>query len=344
MSLRDSVSTRLELRLNDPSESEVNRRSPSSCRSGVPGRGVISPGLLFQTTLPRLDGDLDAPGELAGKMVASWSGPVAPPLRMLPERMAVGEFRQDGVELAGPGPVIGISDRDLGPVFLDLTQADQHCIVIGDGGAGKSAFTRTWMAGVASLYPAEAVRFLVVDYRRALMDVAPESYIGAYASDAVAARHYASSWPSCSPNGCRRRRVAPQAPAARLVVRPGVLPGGRRLRHGRRVGPRLPLQPVIEYLPHAREIGLHVVVTRRSGGIARALAADPLISRIRELGATGLILSSDPREGVLLGDQRGAEMPPGRGYLIRRRQGKELIQVSLSDEYPEEDHEYSDTE
>ena len=105
-----------------------------------------------------------------------------------------------------------------------------------------------------------------------------------------------------------------------------------------------PLQPVIEYLPHAREIGRHVVVTRRSGGIARALAADPLISRIRELGATGLILSSDPREGVLLGDQRGAEMPPGRGYLIRRRQGKELIQVLLSDEYPEEDHEYSDTE
>ena len=43
-----------------------------------------------------------------------------------------------------------------------------------------------------------------------------------------------------------------------------------------------PLTPLLEYLPQARDIGLHLVITRRTGGASRALY-DPVIERLREL-------------------------------------------------------------
>lgn len=70
--------------------------------------------------------------------------------------------------------------------------------------------------------------------------------------------------------------------------------------------------------------------------MARAVVSDPLITRVRELGAAALVLSSDPREGILFGDQRGAELPPGRGVLVRRRRQSELVQVLIGDDLPEE--------
>ena len=84
-------------------------------------------------------------------------------------------------------------------------------------------------------------------------------------------------------------------------------------------------------LPSAREIGFHVVVARRSGGIARSIAADAVVSRLRDLGGVTLVLSADPREGVIAGDVRGADRPPGRGVLVRRRTASEIVQVLLSD-------------
>jgi DNA segregation ATPase FtsK/SpoIIIE, S-DNA-T family len=59
---------------------------------------------------------------------------------------------------------------------------------------------------------------------------------------------------------------------------------------------------------------------------------DPVISRIRELGAVSPVLSADPREGVIAGGVRGSSLPPGRGVLVRRRADNEMIQVLLRDE------------
>jgi S-DNA-T family DNA segregation ATPase FtsK/SpoIIIE len=98
-----------------------------------------------------------------------------------------------------------------------------------------------------------------------------------------------------------------------------------------------PLQPLLDLVPHGREIGFHIVLTRGSGGFARASMADPVLVRIRELGAAGLVLSADPREGTLLGGVRGAETVPGRGVLVRRRRQNELVQILLGDAEPDED-------
>ena len=92
-------------------------------------------------------------------------------------------------------------------------------------------------------------------------------------------------------------------------------------------GPTNPLLPLLEYLPQARDIGLHLVLTRRSGGAGRALF-EPVIQRLRELSAPGLVMSGAPDEGALIGNVRPANLPPGRGRLITRREGTRLIQLA----------------
>ena len=99
-SLRDHIGNRLELRLNDPADSEVSRAAAQALPANVPGRGLTGAGLQFQVALPRLDGQPEttqlqqAIGELVERAGKTWPGVAAPPIRMLPtlvERSALAQ-------------------------------------------------------------------------------------------------------------------------------------------------------------------------------------------------------------------------------------------------------------
>jgi S-DNA-T family DNA segregation ATPase FtsK/SpoIIIE len=92
-------------------------------------------------------------------------------------------------------------------------------------------------------------------------------------------------------------------------------------------GPTNPMLALLDHLPQARDVGLHLVVTRRSGGASRALY-EPIIQRLRELSSPGLVLSGDRDEGVLVGTVRPEPLPPGRGRLVTRREGVRLVQLA----------------
>ncbi|GAB3856296.1 hypothetical protein GCM10027610_090850 [Dactylosporangium cerinum] len=87
-----------------------------------------------------------------------------------------------------------------------------------------------------------------------------------------------------------------------------------------------PLAPLLEFLPQARDIGLHLILTRRIGGAGRAMF-DPIITRIRELASPGIMMSGSREEGPLFGNMRPQFLPPGRGYLFTRRESGRLIQM-----------------
>ncbi|MFB6892306.1 type VII secretion protein EccCb, partial [Kitasatospora sp. NPDC056327] len=338
--LRDSFSGRLELRLNDPTESEVGRQASRQV-PGIPGRGIVAPGVLYQAVLPRLDGREGTAGlagaqedALAG-IAAAWPGAGAPPVLMLPERVLHADLDPELTEGLPEGEVpIGVAERDLAPVGLAMGPGDPHFLVFGDAGSGKSGFLRTWMGALAARHTAWEARFMVIDYRRSLLDAVPEEYIGAYAGDAVAAAAYieqliaklADRMPPPGISAARlRARDWWEGPELYVVVDDYDLVA---------VGHQSPVARLADYVTQAREIGLHVVAARRVAGVGRPLMSDPLLSRLKDLGTGGLILSGDPREGVLLGDQRAAHRPPGRGVLVRRSGPPALLQVAIREEEP----------
>ena len=91
-----------------------------------------------------------------------------------------------------------------------------------------------------------------------------------------------------------------------------------------------PLSTLLDLLPQARDIGLHLVITRRAGGAARALY-EPVLQRLRELDSPGLLMSGNREEGALIGNLKPSIQPAGRGFLVRRRDGTQLIQTAWSE-------------
>ena len=87
------------------------------------------------------------------------------------------------------------------------------------------------------------------------------------------------------------------------------------------------LQPL---MAQARDVGLHVVVARRTGGASRALY-EPVIQSLRDLAMPGVMLSGPRDEGVLIGTIKPQPLQPGRGRLWTRERGTEVVQVAWTD-------------
>lgn len=333
--MKDMITSRFELRLGDPSESEIDRRAAAGVPGRIPGRGLSPDRLHFLTALPRIDGVAVAADLAAGvaAMVAAvraaWTGPTAPRVRLLPAVLPYRELptpEQDGDRRDIP---VGISEATLSPVYLDFA-ADPHLLVLGDSESGKTSFLETLGHQIASRYTSKQARFLVIDYRRTLLQALPEDYLAGYAAGSAAATAFVGDvvtllqsripGPDVTPDQLRTRSWWSGAELFVLVDDYDLVhtPSGN------------PLSPLLEFLPQARDVGLHLVLCRRAGGAARTMY-EPVMQRVRELGSPGILMSGPRDEGVLLGTLRPMLLPAGRGYLVSRRAGQQLIQLALHD-------------
>lgn len=329
---RDGLGTKVELRLTDPFESLLGKKTASTLPTGVPGRGLAPDGHHLQVALPRIDGEERAEdvgvglAGLVGHVAQAWDGPCAPPVLLLPERVTAADLPDGGPPQALP---LGISEAGLEPVSLDLTGADAHFLVFGDSESGKSTVLRSLAESLVRRCSPEQARIMVVDYRRTLLEVVPESHLLAYAGAAESASENVARFRDT----LRRRVPGDELTTAQLRSRSWwtgpelyllvddydlvVNPSGN------------PLASLMEFIAQGRDLGFHVVIARRASGASRGF--DPLLQRIRELGAPGLLLSGDPKEGPLLAGQRAEPQPPGRGLLVRRNAGAELVQTVATD-------------
>ena len=330
--LKDSLGGRLELRLTDPADSVVDRRTAVNVPVGVPGRGITKDRLHFQAVLPRIDG-VPGAGDLGPAVAAlvdrvrdEWPGEPAPPVRVLPTHLAASELPDPAADTE-PGIPIGIGETDLAPVRLDLAGGDPHLLVLGDGESGKTTLLRTFLTQLCARTTPAETRVVVVDYRRTLLEVVPSEHLLAYtgavpaATDAIAKlRHnLVERLPGAdlSPQQLRDRSWW-SGPELYVVVDDYdlvVTASGN------------PLAPLLDLLAQGRDLGLHLVIARRVAGSSRALF-EPVLQRVKELGSPGILLSGDRQEGPLLGPYRASEQPPGRGLLVRRKQAGTLVQIA----------------
>ena len=91
-----------------------------------------------------------------------------------------------------------------------------------------------------------------------------------------------------------------------------------------------PLSQLSELLPQARDLGMHLIIARRVGGFSRA-AYEPVVQQMRDLETPILLMSGNKEEGQIVGSLRPSPQPPGRGTLVRRSDGSQLVQTAWTD-------------
>jgi S-DNA-T family DNA segregation ATPase FtsK/SpoIIIE len=297
----------------------------------APGHGLTPSGFHFLAGLPRIDGQPDASNLSDGvaKLVQAvrneWQGEPAPRVRLLPQQLPYEALPRPGQDLA-PGIPIGIAESDLGPVYLDVA-SEPHFLLFGDVECGKSTFLRGLARSIVERYSPAQARILLVDYRRSLLGAIETQHRIGYGTSAQVTADAINQVSTVM----AERLPGPDLTTEQLRSRSWwkgpdlfVLVDDYDLVA---TGPTNPLLPLLDYLAQGRDIGLHVAVTRRVGGASRALF-DPIIARIRELASPGMLMSGPRDEGPLLGSIKPQPLPPGRGWLVTRRGGAQLVQLA----------------
>jgi S-DNA-T family DNA segregation ATPase FtsK/SpoIIIE len=328
MAVRDIFGTRLELRLGEPGDSMLDRRTAMNVPEKMPGRGITAEKLHFLAALPRIDGHGDAETASAGlaalvrRVAEAWNGPAAPRVRLLPAVLEASELPAQADE---PGLPIGIAEADLRPVTVDF-DAYPHFLAYGESGSGKSALLRLLARSIVERYTPDEARVIMVDYRRALLGAIGGRHLIGYATTAELARRMMDEvvdvlrervpGPDVTPEQLREGAWW-QGPHLYILVDDYDLVSGTQ---------QNPLAPLLDFLSQAADIGLHLVLVRRTGGAGRT-SYEPVMLRLRELGSPGILMSGNRDEGPLLGNLRPSPLPPGRGWLVDRQHGARLVQI-----------------
>ncbi|MEV7625686.1 type VII secretion protein EccCa [Actinoplanes sp. NPDC089786] len=327
--MRDLFATRVELRLGEPVDTMIDRAAAQRVPENAPGRGIAPSKHQMHLALPRIDGVRaedglrEATAALVQAVAQQWPRERAPRVRLLPALVPHTDLPAPDDGLALP---IGLDEQDLGPARVDFA-AEPHLVLVGDGRSGKTGFLRTLAKRIVAGRSPQQARIILVDHRRGLLGEVPETHLLGHGTSA---------------GGTRKLMTEAALALRQRLPGPDVTPDQLRKRSWW-TGPELfvliddldlvasrmddPLQPMFEFLPQGRELGLHLVVTRRSGGAGRALF-EPFLSRLRDVGTPGVLLSGDRAEGPLLGGLRAEHLPPGRGRLITRGEPPRMIQLA----------------
>ncbi|MFD9508120.1 type VII secretion protein EccCa [Streptomyces mirabilis] len=330
--LKDHLMNRLELRLGDTMDSELDRKVAVNVPTGVPGRGQAPGKLHFMGAVPRIDGltsdtDLaDATAALATEVSRHWQAPGAPEVRLLPREFPARQL-PPGDHSPQRGVAFALDEDNLEPVFVDFEQ-DPFFLVFGESESGKSNLLRLLIKQLTERYSGDDCKLFVVDNRRSLLDVTPSTHLAEYIPMSNAMDHHMSALAELMQRRSPTADVTAQqlrerswwrGPTVYVVVDDYDLVS---------TSSGNPLGGLTELLPFARDVGVRFIIARSTAGASRA-SYEPFIQRMKELGAQGVVLAGDPGEGDVLGGVRPRAMPAGRGVFVSRRRGKPLVQTGL---------------
>ncbi|MDX6238212.1 MAG: segregation ATPase FtsK/SpoIIIE, family [Kribbellaceae bacterium] len=328
--VRDLCGTKLELRLGDPTDSLVDRRTAIQVPERTPGRGVTSTRHHFLIAAPRLREPVGAErvsaglSELVQSVRSAWPSEPAPTIKLLPTDVPYEAVA--GASSPEAGLAVGVAERSLGPVLLDPS-ANPTFILLGDTGSGKSGFLRTLAGRIRETYTPDQARMVVVDHRRSLLGGVEGEHLVGYGTNHQVTANLIGGVVQILEGRLPGAEVTPQqlrdrswwqGPDLFLLIDDYDLVASSEAH---------PLMPLVPFIPQAADIGLRIFVARRTGGAMRGLF-EPVLARMREVGSPGLLLSGSREEGPLLGGLRAQPMPPGRGYLVNRQGNSQLVQLT----------------
>ncbi|WP_203567898.1 type VII secretion protein EccCa [Aestuariimicrobium ganziense] len=330
--IRDAIQSRLELKLGDAFESEINRKIQALVPAGRPGRGISADGLHTLIALPRVDSVESADDVAAGqkamidRMNAAWQGPRAAEVRMLPASLpltALPQLVNDGVNRSIP---FGIDELELAPVGIDPV-ADPHLVVFGAPECGKSNLLKVLLHGITERYTPKEAKIIVIDYRRSLLGEIESEHLIGYAASQQASTTLLKN----AADAVRTRLPGPDVSQQQLRDRSWwsgadmfVVVDDYELVA---TSTGNPMAVFADLVSQAQDVGLHLIMARGMGGAGRTVFSDPLITRMKDAINPALIMSGTKDEGALFGNVRPSPLPPGRGTLVTRS-GNVLVQIA----------------
>lgn len=231
---------------------------------------------------------------------------------------------------AAEGLVLGVEESRLGP-FMFHPRQDSHLFLLGDAKSGKTTFLRSFVQEIMRNFSSQQAQIFVVDYRRSLLDQVPAEYLAAYMTNPEEtegvlghlAEFLRARMPSDSVTSDQLRNRSWWTGAEAWV-----LVDDYDLVAIQGNNPLTVLQPL---MAQAQDLGLHILVARRMGGASRALY-EPVLQSMRDLGATGILLSGSPEEGSIIGRVKPVKSLPGRAQVISRDDGYFRAQLVWADQ------------
>ncbi|WAC54711.1 type VII secretion protein EccCa [Gordonia sp. SL306] len=333
--VKDLMGSRIELKLGDAMDSEMGRRAAALVPHGRPGRGLTPDELHMLVALPRLDGVSAAESLPAGvqlaidRLAGGYGGRAAMAVRKLgveiPQREVDDLVSAKGVALGANQVAVGVGELELAPVVLDFG-TQPHFMVFADVEHGKTTLLRNIVHGLVRDSTPDQVKVVFVDYRRTMLGIIDGDHLGGYASSANKAIPMMQQLAQILTDRLPPEDVTPQqlrdhsyytGPDVYLVIDDYDLVA---------TASGNPLLPLVDLAAQARDIGFHIILARRSGGLGRAMF-DPLIGRLKDLSCDMLLMSGDRDEGYITGRVRMQQLVPGRGELVSRTRAQEMIQV-----------------
>ncbi|NNG95658.1 type VII secretion protein EccC [Gordonia araii] len=334
--VKDMMGSRIELKLGDALDSEMGRKVASLVPAGRPGRGISAEQLHLLVGLPRLDGDsnpetLSAGGAAAAAELSEfYRGRHARLVRRLDLQLSRSEVLrrvgESGRTLAPHQVPIGLGENELSPMILDF-EAQPLLMAFADNESGKTTLLRNIAMGLMENGTAEQTKIVLVDYRRTMLGAVEGAHLAGYATSnqalgpmmAQLTEYFKARLPGpdVTPAQLRDRNWW-QGPNVYILVDDYDMVA---------TSAGNPLTMLGDILPQARDVGLRLVVCRRSGGIGRALY-DQVLGKIKELSGDILLMSGDRDEGNIVGRTKMQQLPPGRGEYISRSRGSEMIQIA----------------
>ena len=342
LTLKDKCGTRVEMRVQEATQSEAGDREMAAKVPDQPGRGLIKDGgktLHFlvgvpvsSTVLSSVGSDYgqDAVQQTCALIAQRWSALGVAPAPTLPTLPAEVQYAE--LDDVPRGMLkLGIGEQALATVGVNLAECS-HFYAVGSAKSGRTTVLRTLITSIQQSFTPEAAKIIAFDVGLELGAFIDPAYLMFYSSDAQeigeAAKKLASKesmakrTPPADASPEEKARWRFTGPRLFIVIDDFTLlnvPGYSSM------SVVAPLEPVVS---RGRQMGVHFLVASSVKNWMSTTGGNKIISGMSAAGAGVLILDGARDDGPIVAGIRATPRVPGRGELVYPKSGRQVIQVA----------------